>query len=133
MRLRGALLQRDAALVLRQPLIEGLQRWIQRPGKLGIACSAEVFFEVAFELKHVAQIVGAGKSEAAIDIGRHTVIADFLAQGLAESGSHLRTGQMLSRDAYRLADELASFSEDAVRALANIFGGDAGQFLLSHG
>ena len=39
--------------------------------------------EVALELEHVAEVVGAGEAEAAVDLGRHGVVATVLAERLA--------------------------------------------------
>ena len=40
----------------------------------------KMLLEVALELEHVAEIVGAGETEAAVHVGRHVVVAHLLAQ-----------------------------------------------------
>ena len=92
-----------------------------------VARTAEVLLKVALELEHVAQILGARETKAAVDLGRHVVVAHLLTQRLGERGGHLRAGQMLAGDADGLADELAAVLEDAVGALADVLGGDARQ------
>ena len=54
-------------------------------------------------------------------------------QRLGERGGHLRAGQVLARNADGLADILLALLEDAEGALADVFRGDAGKFLVAHG
>ena len=94
------------SLFAREPLREGLELRVERREKREVARAAEVLLEVALELEHVAEVVGAGEAEAAVDLGRHGVVDDLLPEGLGERGRHLRAGQVLARDADRLADEV---------------------------
>jgi hypothetical protein len=54
--------------------------------------------EVAIELEHVAQILGAGEPEAAICFGRHFVVPDLSPERVRERRRHLRAGQVLAGD-----------------------------------
>jgi len=63
----------------------------------------------------------------------HIVVAHFLTQGLGERGGHLRSRQVSSRDADGFADELTSFLEDAVGALAMSSAAMPGSFLSPMG
>ncbi len=65
-------------------------------------------------------------------LGRHRVVAHFLAQFLAEQDGHLRAGQVLAGDADGLAEQIESFPEYAEGALADVFGGDAGELTFAH-
>src|SRR5689334_25059845 len=67
LRAGGACPQRNRTLVLCQPGLEILQRRIERPGKFHAARTAKIFLEVALELKHIAQIIRARKSQSAVD------------------------------------------------------------------
>src|SRR6266542_3155091 len=131
--LRASLAERDAALVSGKPRIEALQRGVQSPGEVDAACAAEVLFEVALELKHVAKIVGAREAAAAVHVRRHVVVANFLTERSGESLSHLRAGEHLTRDADDLADVFLSMLEDAVGASADVLGGDSRELLVAHG
>src|SRR5579885_3121176 len=113
------LLQGDAVFILRQPGVEALKRWIQGAGELHVPRAAKHFVEVALELEHVAEVFGSGEAEAAIDLGRHFVIAHFPAQRPGEGGRHLRAREVFAGDADGSADELAS-PENAVGAAANV-------------
>ena len=127
------LFQRDAALVLREPCIERLQFRVQGSGDIESARAAEDLFKIALELEHVAEVFGAGKAEFAIRLGRHVVVVHLSPQRLGERGGHLRAGQVLARNADGLADILLALLEDAEGALADVFRGDAGKFLVAHG
>ena len=56
----------DPALVRREPLIEGLQLRVERAREREVARAAVLLLEVALELEHVAEVVGAGEAEAAV-------------------------------------------------------------------
>ena len=83
-------------------------------------------------LEHVAQVLGAREAEAAIHVERHRLVVDGLAQRVAERGRHLLAGELLARDADRLADVGVAPLEDAVGALADVFGRDPREFGVPH-
>src|SRR5262245_40190888 len=116
----SASIERDAILVPREPLVERLQLGIQAAGKCRIPGAAERFLKVAFELEHVAQVVGAGETEAAVDLRRHVVVAHLPTERLRHCGRHLGAGQLLSRNGHGLPDELTPAFDQAVGALADI-------------
>src|ERR1700752_124360 len=61
-------LDRNRALILRNPLLEVLQLRIQLACDVRAAHPKDLFFEMPIDLEHVAHYLGARKSEAAIDI-----------------------------------------------------------------
>src|SRR5581483_5456279 len=122
---RQLLADRNAVLVVSQPLVEGLQRGIERAGDGGIARAAEDVVKIALELEHVAEILGPGEAESAVRLGRHRVVAHLLPQRPAELRGHFRAGQMFAGDADGLTDVLPAFFEDAEGTFPDVFGGDA--------
>ncbi len=62
----GLLLKRDATLSLGEPPLEGLQRGVEGSGDVRVTRAAEDLLEVALDLEHVAEILGARETEAAI-------------------------------------------------------------------
>src|SRR6266540_4338570 len=124
------LFERNLVLVPGQPLPEGLQLRVEYPREIDVPHLAIVIVEVALELKHVAQVGGTGKAEAAVDLGRDGVVPHLLTERPGEGGRHFRAREVLARDADRLADELAPTLEDPVRALADVFGSDGRELLL---
>ena len=95
--------------------------------------AAEVGLEVTLELKHVAHVVRAREPEAAVHLRRDVVVANGLADRLAERRRHLRAGQVAAGDADGLAGHRLASLEDAERATSDILGGDAGKLLVTHG
>jgi len=118
-RLGVRLLERDATLVLGEPLVKSLQRGVEGPGDAGVARTAENFLEISLELEHVAEIIGARETEAAVHFWWHIVVPYLLPQCLGQRLSHLRTGQMFARNADGLTDKLPTLLEDAVGALVS--------------
>lgn len=96
--------------------------WVARP--------AEVFFEIALELKHVAQIVGARKTERAVYLRGHAVVTDFLSQHFAKNGCQLRARKILARNRHGLADEFITLLEYAVGTFADVLGGNPRKLLV---
>src|SRR5579884_3432955 len=76
----AGLRQWDPSLVPCQPRVEVLQLWIEPAGDLRIARATKNLLKIAFELKHVAEIVGTGKAEGAIHLRRHGVVPDLLTE-----------------------------------------------------
>src|SRR5689334_11480681 len=89
-----ASVQRYLSLICLSPLAEGHQFWIERARHFHIARAAEVLFEVALELEHVAEIVSAGKSEAAILLWRHRIEVAIDAEHLGQSRRHFGAAQV---------------------------------------
>ena len=83
-------------------------------------------------MEHVAEIVGAGESEAAVYLGRDVVVADLLAEDFGERGGHLRAGEIFAGDRDGGVHELFGVFENTVGAFPDVFGGDAGQFFVAH-
>ena len=113
-----------------QPGLEVLERRVERPRQGDIARGAIRVGEIALVLEHVSEVVGAGKSERAIDVGRDRVIGDIDAQRRRERGGHLRAGEVLARDPDGPADELRAALEDAVGAAPDVLHGDRGHRLV---
>src|SRR3954452_23238313 len=112
---------RDPLAVRRQPLAETQQLRIQRTRFIHRPRRAEVSLKVALELEHVAEVVGAGKSESAIHARLDRVVADFFAEEVRKRRGHFRSGEMLARDADALPDQLRPLLENPVRTPANVF------------
>ena len=127
------LVKRDAALVQGEPLIERLQRGVKSSGEVYVARAADHVLEVVQELVHVADLFGAWDTAAAVDVGRHIVVAHLLTQPPGECVGHLSAGQVLASDADSFTDVLAAQLEDAVGALADVLGGDPGELLVAYG
>ena len=87
-------------------------------------------FEVAVDLEHVAHLVGAGETEAAVDVGVDGVVAGpDRCPGPSRASRPFRRSSGSRRDADRLADVLRAGLEDAVGDLADVFGRDAASLL----
>src|SRR6185295_13986535 len=116
-----------------KPIIEAQQLRIQLAREVDVSHAQEVVAEVVVKLKHIAEIVGARETEAAVDIGGNGPVLHLLADRLGKSHRNLFARQVLAGDAYRLADELASLLQDSVGALADVLDGDARELPVSHG
>src|SRR5688572_19301288 len=68
----------NALLVAIEPGVERLQLRVQRSRLFEVARAAVVILEVALELKHVAEIFGARKTEGAERRGRKVVVPNLL-------------------------------------------------------
>jgi hypothetical protein len=99
---------------------------------VGIACAAEVRFEVALELEHVSKVLGPRKTQRPKRLWADGVVAHVLIQNLTQRNRHLFSGEVLPSDADGLADQLSTLFEESVSAAANILRGDPGQLLLVH-
>jgi len=71
------------------------------------------------------EVVRTREAEAAVDLGRNRLVADLSPQRTGERRGHLRARQLLARDADGPAREFRPAPEDAVRAAADVLGGDA--------
>src|SRR3954468_16805427 len=98
--------QRDQLPVLREPGFETQQLRIQGPRGLEAARSRELTVELDVVLEHVAEIIRARESEAAVRVEVHGEVADLLAQRLRHVERHLAARDVLVRDADALADPL---------------------------
>src|SRR2546425_8878553 len=124
---------RDAALVFLQPLIEVLELRVERTSRIDAARTDDLFFKVAVHLEHVSVFVSALEAEGAIVIRLDRIVlhgsdAETLRQLLAD----LVQRQVLTRNPDRFPDVPVASLEDAVRGLADVFGGDAGEFGVAH-
>src|SRR4051812_3572636 len=128
-----ALAERYSRFVLRQPAVESLQLRVQALRLADAPRVAAILLELAVELEHVAEIVGAGKSERPERRWGHGVVLHFLTQRLRQRLRHLRAAEMSAGDADGLADHLVTLLEYRVCRLANVFGGDARQLLGAEG
>src|SRR5581483_2278783 len=99
---RRILAKRDFLLVPREPLREGLQGRMELAGGVNVSGGAEGRLEVALELEHVPEIVGAGKAEAAVGVVRNGVVLNRDAERLAHPGCHFVAAQVLAGDGDRL-------------------------------
>src|SRR5437763_12375969 len=90
---------RDSLAIRRQPLAETQQLRIQRTRFIHRPRGAEVSLEVALELEHVPEVVGAGKSESAIHARLDRVVANFFGEESGKRRGHFRSGEVLARDA----------------------------------
>src|SRR5262249_16983621 len=124
--------ERDAVLVRCHPLVEHLQLGIQRTRELNAAVASVEVVKVGLKLEHVPDVVGAGEVKASEALGRHAVVAHFLAERSREGGGDLRAGWVLAGDSDSLADQLAATLEDPVGAFADILDGDARELLVAH-
>ena len=61
----------------RQPIGKTLQLRVDRARELNAARTAEICTEVMIELEHVAEVLRAGESQAAIHIERHVLVQDL--------------------------------------------------------
>src|SRR5262249_13647512 len=73
---RGDPSARDPVFVLRQPLIEGQEVWVQRASHFRNASAYDLLLEITVHLKHVAHCVGAREAEAAISVRVDGVVLD---------------------------------------------------------
>src|SRR5208283_1508704 len=96
---RGKLLQRDVALIPREPLLKGLKCRIQASCDGKLSRTSEVLFEITLKLEHISEVFGARETKAAVDLWRNDVVTHFLAQRFTERSGHLRPGQVLAGDA----------------------------------
>src|SRR5947209_10453978 len=119
---------RDSLAIRRQPVAESQQLRIQRTRFIHRARGAEVSLEIALELEHVAEVLGAGKSESAIHARLDRVVANFFAEEVRKRRGHFRSGEMLARDADALPDQLRPLLENPISAAADVLRRDAGQF-----
>ncbi len=74
------------------------------------------------ELEHVAENLGTWKIEGPIHFEGHRKVVHGLSERMGEFGGHLRTREVLSRDAHGLADELFAALKEAKRTFADVFG-----------
>src|SRR6185503_14185108 len=91
-----------------------------------------VLLELAVELKHVAQVLGARESESPEGSRRHGVVPYWLTERLRQGLCHLSAGQMTAGNADGLADHLVALLEDCVGGLSDIFRRNRRQFLGPH-
>src|SRR5262245_63514 len=103
---------RDPRLVRRNPGGEVLEGGVQRARDRGVAGAAELALEVALELEHVREVVGAGELERAIDRVGDGLVDDLGAERAAERGGHLGARRVLAGDSQRLADPPRALAED---------------------
>src|SRR5512135_830988 len=82
----------NPAVVPGEPLIEGLQRRIKRSREVDASRAEDLLLEVAIDLEHVAQLVGAGEAKAAICVRFDGVVLDDDAEALRELLAHLIEG-----------------------------------------
>src|SRR5262245_521620 len=69
-------LDRDTALVLSDPLIEGLELRIQLPRNVGTSRPENLLFKIAIDLEHVAHFVRALKAKTPVRVGFNRVVFD---------------------------------------------------------
>ncbi len=118
--------------ILIEPHIKRLQLGIEGSREFNIARRAKIFFEVPLELKHVAEIVGAGKAQAPENRRIDFAIAHRLSKRTRHLFGHFLAGEMLAGDPGGLSDEGIAAFENAIRAFADVLGCDPGQFFISH-
>ncbi len=87
---RLRLRQRNLALVLAEPLIEGVRGRMERSREVDASRTEDLLFEVAIDLEHVAQLVGAGETEAAVGIRLDGVVLDVDAKTLRVPSTRTR-------------------------------------------
>src|SRR5688572_24452835 len=113
-------LDRDAALILFEPLIEILELRIQRLRRLDAARSENFLLEIAVHLEHVPVFIGALEAVSPIVIGLRRVVRHRPdAQALRQLVAHLFDCQVLTGDTDRLTDVLLARLENAVRYFAD--------------
>src|SRR5437867_8434307 len=106
--------------VLREPLLERLQRWIEPSRKRNVAGAAENLLKIALELKHVGEIPCTREPEASVRVRRHGVVMNLLPDRLCQAFRHFRAGQMLASDPDGLSNEFSTPLEDLVRGSADV-------------
>src|SRR5206468_3856094 len=102
----ASLRARNPVLILREPLLERLKRRVQRSRQVHIPRARKLPVEIVVELKHVADIVGSGKSEASKHRRRYAVVRHRLTKGLTERPRHFLAAQEFAGDTNRLTDVL---------------------------
>src|SRR5947199_3692299 len=122
---------RDSLAIRRQPVAETQQLRVQRTRCIYRPRGAEVSLEIALELEHVSEVLGAGKSESAIHARLDRVVANFFAEEVGKRRGHFRSGEVLAGDADALPDQLRPLLEDPVRAAADVLRRDTGQLRVS--
>ena len=60
------LLKRDAALILGEPFVEGLQPRVQPTSDVNVATAAEDLIEIALELEHIGEILCSRETKVAV-------------------------------------------------------------------
>ena len=128
----GARLNRNALGVLCQPLRKRLQLWVELARAFDSSRRAEHVLELAVELEHVREVIGAGEAKRCVLRWRQRDVSHRLAERTRQLLGHLRTSQMLAGDADRLADQLLAAREDAERARADVGGGDTRHLCFAH-
>src|SRR5215475_216901 len=117
MNLLSLLLEWNAVFVVREPHVERLQIRIERSADAQTARTEVIGLKVPLELKHVGEVVRAGKAQLGIVSRLDCIVAHLLPESPSECSSHLGTRQMLAGDSDCLADEFAASLEDPQRAL----------------
>src|SRR5215813_9432421 len=106
--------ERNAALVLRQPLVERLELRIQLPRDVCTSGSDDRFFEIPIDLEHIAHFVGSLEAEAAVGIRFDRIVLDGSnAEPLTKLVTHFAHRQVLAGDADSLSDILLARLEDS--------------------
>src|SRR5262249_20396836 len=124
--------ERNATLVLRQPLVERLELRIQLLCDVRASSSDDMFFEISIDLEHIAHFVGSLEAEATVCIRFDGIVLDLSnAETFTEFVTHFAHRQVLAGDADSLPDMLLARFEDPIRNLADVFGGHSGELRVS--
>jgi hypothetical protein len=119
--------QRYPPLVRGEPLIEGLDRRIERSCDVDIPRGDDLLLEVTIDLEHVSQFVGAGEAEGTVDVRLDGVVLDGDVEALRQLLAHFVEGQVFAHDAHGLVEVPLPGLEDAVGDLPDILNGHAGE------
>src|SRR5215813_12959509 len=92
--------ERNATLVLRQPLVERLELRIQLLCDVRASGSDDMFFEISIDLEHIAHFVGSLEAEATVCIRFDGIVLDpSNAETFTEFVTHFAHRQVLAGDA----------------------------------
>src|SRR3954468_5994216 len=106
---------RNLRAVLGEPSVEVEQRRIELARASRIARLQELVAEHRLILEHVAEVLSAGKSEAAEGVEGHVVEIHGLPDRARHLLGHLLTRQLITSDAGVRAYRREAFAEEAVR------------------
>src|SRR5262249_6757548 len=117
----------NPSLVLREPRVERLKPRGQGPREGDAPRAAELVVKVALDLDYVAEFLGAGEPEPAVDLGRPRFVPAPPAQRLRKPRAHPPAREVLPGDAALLADYPPAATKDAIGTAANVLDRDRRQ------